>query len=142
MFYEGSYNNVVNYRISRICPIISKFLNWKYKWRCSRILPFSRMLSRKKQNRENCIEGGGRGWLSDRWFPTRPQNLVINTCCGSDIRVLVTDLETIFLIQIIIFSSAHFGRTLESTLSVTHVMMMMAPLLNWVICPNIFILIV
>lgn len=38
MFYEGSYN-VVNYRISRICPIISKFLNWKYKWRCSRILP-------------------------------------------------------------------------------------------------------
>ena len=26
---------------------------------------FSRMLSRKKQNRENCIKGGGRGWLSD-----------------------------------------------------------------------------
>ena len=37
-----------------------------------------------------------------------------------------------------LFSSAHFGRTLEYTLSVRVVM---TPLLNWVICPNIFVLI-
>ena len=40
-----------------------------------------------------------------------------------------------------IFSSAHFGRTLESTLSVT-VVMLWWPLLNWDICLNIFVLIV
>ena len=39
------------------------------------------------------------------------------------------------------FSSAHFGRTLESTLSVTHVMLWWWPLLNWDICLNIFVLI-
>ena len=37
------------------------------------------------------------------------------------------------------FSSAHFGRTLEPTLSVSDVMIM--TLLIWVICPNIFVLI-
>ena len=40
-----------------------------------------------------------------------------------------------------IFSSAHFGRTLESTLSVM-VVMLWWPLLNWDICLNIFFLIV
>ena len=39
----------------------------------------------------------------------------------------------------VLFSSAHFGRTLESTLSVSDVMIM--TLLIWVICPNIFVLI-
>ena len=52
---------------------------------------------------------------------------------------VIMNVQLKTLSSILLFSSAHFGRTLESTLSVSDVMM--APLLNWVICLNIFVLI-
>ena len=53
--------------------------------------------------------------------------------------IFVKNYPNIFFSIVQIFSSAHFGRTLESTLSVRHVMLW--TLLNWVICLNIFVLI-